>query len=99
MASLAVGIGCNGIAVGAPVVIVEGSMLVHIPTQHRLGQGSHSTPISGYRYKGFLPLRWTTVCGLRGTVLVNRGHVMADASLCPDCVVLSYHARHPYDEE
>lgn len=81
----------NGIAVGAPVVVVEGSLLVHIPSPYRLGRGTLRTPISTYVQKGYLPLKWTTFCGKRGVVVINHGEMMLEAEVCPGCLTLRYH--------
>lgn len=73
------------LAEGAPVVIVDGSRLLHIASHRRLGRGGHKTPLSTYTAQGWCPVRWTSVCGEVGTVVVNRGFLL-DVPVCDLCL-------------
>jgi hypothetical protein len=71
---------------GAPVVVVVGSFLLHHPSIYRLGRGSHHRPISSYFSNGTVPLHWTTMCGQAGTVVFFCDFLDDESDgVCPDC--------------
>lgn len=70
---------------GAPVVIVDGSLVLHVASHHRLGRGGHRTPLSAYLAQGWCPVRWTSVCGRVGVVVMNRGFLL-DVPVCDLCL-------------
>lgn len=100
------------LAVGAPVVAVPGSSLIHIPSVYRLGPGGYRGTIRSMMYAGSCPVVWTSVCGKRGTVLFYRGPLLEAAhadfitfglkrtpGLCPDCLrpTVTLLFAHDYD--
>lgn len=73
-------------AMGAPVILAKGSALIHYPSVYRIGRGARQQPVSYYHRAGIHPLKWSTMCGQTGVLLLYCELLEQEGDgVCPFC--------------